>query len=124
MGYHISGLSPIHENIDAILEAPTNLKGLERFIGMVGYYREFLPQMTEIVDPLNRLRQKGQKTFRTVKKCLISPPVLIVPNWNEPFYMEADACDVSVGGILSQKDELSGTPGYTSTNWVLFSIIR
>ena len=121
VGYHISGegLSPIRENIDAILsfEAPTNLKGLERFIGMVGYYREFLPQMAEIVDPLNHLRQKGQpfvwsaeceKAFRTVKKCLISPPVLIVPNWNEPFYIEADACDVSVGGILSQKDELSG----------------
>ena len=59
--YHISGdgLSPIRENIDAILsfEALTNLKGLERFIGMVGYYREFLPQMAEIVDPLNHLRR-------------------------------------------------------------------
>ena len=64
VGYHISGngLSPIQGNVDAILSfpAPANTKELERFIGMVNYYREFLPSMAEIAEPLNRLRRKGQ----------------------------------------------------------------
>ena len=49
VGYHISsdGLSPIRSNIEAILSfsAPTNVKELEWFVGMVGYYREFLPKI-------------------------------------------------------------------------------
>ena len=64
VGYHISsqGLSPIYDNVKAILEfpAPTNRKELERFLGMAGYYREFLPRMAELAHPLNRLRKKGQ----------------------------------------------------------------
>ena len=64
VGYHISseGLTPIRSNVEAILSfpAPTNIKELERFVGMVGYYREFLPMMAEVVEPLNRLRKKGQ----------------------------------------------------------------
>ena len=64
VGYHISpnGVSPILANVEAILSfpAPANAEELGRFVGMVGYYREFLPLMAEIVEPLNRLRRKGQ----------------------------------------------------------------
>ena len=121
VGYHISsdGLSPIYDNVKDILAfpAPTNLKELERFLGMAGYYREFLPRMAELAEPLNRLRKKGQpfswtseceSSFQELKKCLASPPVLAFPDWKSPFYIEADACDHSVGGVLSQRDEATG----------------
>ena len=121
VGYHISsqGLSPIYDNVKAVLEfpAPTNRKELERFLGMAGYYREFLPRMAELAHPLNRLRKKGQpfawtaeceSSFQEIKKCLASPPVLAFPDWKSPFCIEADACDHSVGGVLSQKDDGTG----------------
>ena len=42
VGYHISaaGVSPIQANVEAITSfpAPTNVKELGRFVGMVGYY--------------------------------------------------------------------------------------
>ena len=41
-------------------------------------------------------------------KCIASPPVLVFPDWSAPFYVEADACDNSVGGTLSQKDSATG----------------
>ena len=121
VGYHISskGLSPIQANIEAITSfpAPTNIKELERFVGMSGYYREFMPRMAEFAEPLNRLRKKGQPfvwsdeceaAFKQIKLCLASPPVLAFPDWSAPFYIEAEACDHSVGGTLSQKDDRTG----------------
>ena len=74
---------------------------------MVGYYLEFIKGMAEISEPLKRLRREGQpfiwtgdchKAFESLCTCLVEPPVLIFPDWREPFYLEADASDVSVGG--------------------------
>ena len=67
--------------------------------------------MSDIAEPLNRLRKKGQpfiwdddcnKAFRTLKENLANPPVLAFPDWKEPFYIETDSSDFSVGGTLSQ----------------------
>ena len=93
---------------------PRNLKELERFIGMIGYYREFIPHLVRIVKPLNRLRRhrepfnwkhEHQEPFEQLKRSLASPLVLV---FRKLFYIEADACDVSVGGTLSQLNDLAG----------------
>ena len=84
---------------------------------MAGYYREFIPHMARIVEPLNHLRHHGepfdwkdehQEAFEQLKRSLASPPVLVFKDWSKPFYIEADACDVSVGGTLSQLNDLAG----------------
>ena len=95
---------------------PKDKKELGRFLGMVNFYREFIKDMAELAEPLNRLRREGQpfewdavcKTaFRKLCEALVSPPVLIFTDWQKPFYLECDASDVSVGGTLAQKDEAS-----------------
>ena len=64
VGHNISGqgVKPIYDNVEAIVNfsEPRNLKELERFIGMAGYYREFIPHMARIVEPLNHLRCLGE----------------------------------------------------------------
>ena len=130
VGLHLSGngVEPIRENVDAITDfpVPTTKKELERFLGMAGYYRQFVPTMSDIAEPLNRLRKKGQpfirdddcnKAFGSLKEKLANPPVLAFPDWKEPFYIETDSSDFSVGGTLSQlntKTETLQPIGYFS----------
>ena len=111
VGLHLSrnGVEPISENVDAITDfpVPTTKKELERFLGMAGYYRQFVPMMSDIAEPLNRLRKKGQpfvwdddcnKAFGSLKEKLANPPVLAFPDWEEPFYIETDSSDFQLEG--------------------------
>ena len=120
LGYHISskGIAPTETLIKDMLAVPEpkNKNELERFLGMVGYYRQFIENMSQISEPLNRLRRKGQAyvwdeecaaAFLKLKECLSTSPVLIYLNWSKPFYLEGDASDVAVGSVLSQFDENS-----------------
>ena len=56
LGHVVSaaGCSPLPENIKAIKNCPrpTCKKELQRFLGMVNYYRSFIPRMAEIAAPL------------------------------------------------------------------------
>ena len=117
VGHVISnqGISPAKENIQAVLEFPESkrLKELVPVLGMASYYRDFVKNMADIVEPLSRFRREGQPfewteeckvAFSALKHSLTAPPVLIYPDWTKPFVIEADASDVAVGGTLSQHD--------------------
>ena len=98
VGLHISanGVSPMSGMIKDIENMPihNNRKELERFLGMVVYYRQFIKDMSDISEPLNRLRRKGQpykwddscnSAFNKLKGCLTKPPVLAFPDWKKSF---------------------------------------
>jgi len=38
---------------------PLDLPELRAFLGLVGYYRQYIPDFAEIAQPLNRLTSKG-----------------------------------------------------------------
>ena len=78
---------------------------------MVNFYRRFIPNAAEIAAPLNELRKKGtkfvwgerqQKAFETLKEAIISPPVLRMPDFSQPFILQTDASSVALGAVLSQ----------------------
>ena len=57
--------------------APINIKGIRRFLGMVGYYRPFIKNFASIAKPLAELTRKDkpfewsdseQLTFETLRK--------------------------------------------------------
>ena len=93
---------------------PTNVKRLRSFLGLINYYREFLPKMADIATPLYRLTKKGvqwnwsrdcEESYLTLCRALTDNPVtLAYPDWNLPYYVEVDASGSAVGGVLSQKD--------------------
>jgi len=40
--------------------------------------------------------------FQKLKSALVSSPILAMPNDSDPFVLDTDACDVSIGAVLSQ----------------------
>lgn len=66
-GHMISeeGLKKSPDKVNAVLKAPRpeNLQQLRSFLGLVNYYRSFLPNLSTVLGPLNELLQ-GEKTWK------------------------------------------------------------
>nr|GEX41969.1 reverse transcriptase domain-containing protein [Tanacetum cinerariifolium] len=46
-----------------------------------------------------------KEAFRTLKENLTEAPILIAPNWDQPFEIMCDASDYAVGAVLGQRVE-------------------
>ena len=78
------------------LRPPNSVKGVRSFLGHAGFYRRFIKDFSKISRPLCNLLEKDVPfkfddeclaAFETLKKSLITVPVITVPDWNEPFEM-------------------------------------
>ncbi|XP_075473858.1 uncharacterized protein LOC142504902 [Primulina tabacum] len=45
------------------------------------------------------------QAFEKIKKALVTAPIMIVPDWNEPFELICDASDYAMGDVLGQRRE-------------------
>jgi len=90
---------------------PVNIKQLRGYLGLTGYYRRFVRDYAKIAAPLNKLTRKHQpfvwteecqQAFEQLKTRLTSPPILAMPNDDGPFILDTDACENSIGSVLSQ----------------------
>jgi hypothetical protein len=93
------------------LPPPTNVKGIHSFLGHAGFYGRFIKNFSQIARPLTHLLAKDVpfifteeclQSFHTLKKALISAPVIQPPNWYLPFEIMCEATDYAVGAVLSQ----------------------
>ena len=50
-----------------------------------------------------RWTEEQQKAFDELNHLVCLNPILMIPLDNAPFWMEVDASDYAIGGILSQK---------------------
>ncbi|XP_068207459.1 uncharacterized protein [Palaemon carinicauda] len=116
LGYVIGSgeVSPVAAKIDAItkLSCPRSRREVRKFLGMVGYYRRFCKNFSEVVAPLTDLTSSKRKfvwtpvceeAFRRAKDFLTSSPVLKAPDFGSPFAVEVDASDLGIGAVLLQK---------------------
>jgi hypothetical protein len=96
------------------LPPPTNVKGIHSFLGHVGFYLRFIQNFSQIAQPLTHLLAKDVpfifmeeclQSFHTLKKALISTPVIQPPDWHLPFEIMCDASDYAVGAVLSQSKD-------------------
>jgi hypothetical protein len=93
------------------LPCPVNIKGIRSFLGHAGLYRRFIKDFSQISRPLINLLAKDVpfeftdeclNAFHTLKKALISAPIIQPPDWSLPFEIMCDASDYSVGVVLGQ----------------------
>ena len=120
LGHHISenALQPRAETVEKVLKAPVpcNKKQLRAFLGLVGFYRRFIPNYAAIAAPLTDATRKGapnevewteaqNNAFRELKTRVVNPPILRLPNLNSVFFLQTDASSSGLGAMLAQEDE-------------------
>jgi len=93
---------------------PVSVKEVRSLLGLAGYYRRFVKNYASIAAPLHCLTKKDQpfiwteetqKAFEALKEVLTSPPVLAMPNDTGEFVLDTDACDRTIGAVLSQMQD-------------------
>ncbi|XP_073061949.1 uncharacterized protein [Primulina eburnea] len=70
----------------------------ESYSPYVDHQRRLNPAMKEVVRA---------EAFNRIKKALISAPIMIVPDWKEPFELMCDASDYAVGAALGQRRDIA-----------------
>ena len=92
-GHIVSGedITPLPEKPSSIkrMLPPKTPKEVKQFLGLIGYYRKFVPRFSDIARPLNALTRKDieykwtqqcQDSFELLKTSLMSDPILTYPD--------------------------------------------
>jgi len=81
-------------------------------LGLTNYYRQFVKDFAKIAQPLNNLTRKEEKwkwedkqqrAFKQLKQVFMSRPLLVAPDIDKKFRVEANASNFVTGGVLSIK---------------------
>lgn len=121
LGYKVSaaGIQPLFSKVQAIQDfpVPKNIKELRRFLGMLNFYRRFIPAAASIQAPLNELLT-GPKTrgsqpiemtpellsvFNKCKHSLLQATLLVHPDPQAKLAIQTDASDTAIGAVLQQR---------------------
>lgn len=121
LGYLINseGSKPLPEKVQAIddYKLPTTVKDLKRFLGMINFYRRFIPHAAEAQAILHTIPNgnkkndktkidwtiERQKAFEHCKSQLRNAALLAHPTQNDPLALVTDASDLAIGATLQQK---------------------
>jgi hypothetical protein len=92
---------------------PQDNKQLQHFLGMVNFYRRFLPNCAQVLIPLTDLLRGGakilqltattQEAYQQAKRLQAAVESLQHPARNAEFSLAADASDTHIGGVTQKK---------------------
>ena len=118
LGHRISskGIKVDRAKIEVIekLPPPANVKGMRSFLGHAEFYRRFIKDISQITKPFCKLLIKDTQfefsdeclhAFETLKKKLVSAPIIVSLDWNLPFELMCDASDYAIGAVLGQRKD-------------------
>ena len=122
LGHHVSsgGVAPLEDRVLAIrsYSTPTSVRQLQKFLGLVNFYRRFIPRCAEITEPLCSILRQPKTTkradtfvwsdaaaaaFDAVKCALADATMLVYPVSGCPLNVAVDASNVAVGAVLQQQ---------------------
>jgi len=93
--------------------SPTSVSAVRSFMGFCNFYRKFIPDFSNIVQPLLSLTKKNtawqwlldcEFSFLKLKEAFLKQPVLRYPNTDLPFFVMTDTSLFASGAVLMQKD--------------------
>ena len=113
LGHRVSkkGVAPLEDKVTAIreLSRPCTMKELRRYLGMVNFYRRFIPGVAKTLAPLHSLllphkhsrknvewNEVVEASFIAVKQQLADTTMLAFPVLNAPIQLVTDASDTAV----------------------------
>ncbi|XP_043229035.1 uncharacterized protein K02A2.6-like [Amphibalanus amphitrite] len=114
LGHRITadGIHPTEEKIQAIrnMKRPDDVKELQSMLGIINFYRRFLPNLSTQLQPLNQLLQKEarwswtpacEKVFQQLKSALSEDDVLVHYDEEKPIKLSCDASSYGLGAVIS-----------------------
>ena len=115
------GIQPLPEKLESISKMPTpkNAKQVKQFLGLVGYYRKFVPRFADISRILTKLTRKNEefkwtteceKCFQLLKEYLQEAPILRYPDPAASYTLYTDASKYAYAGVLTQTVEDTDHP--------------
>ncbi|PIK63042.1 hypothetical protein BSL78_00049 [Apostichopus japonicus] len=122
LGHKLSskGISPLPEKVQAIAEfpKPNSLRKLREYLGLINFYRRFIPRCSSILHPLTDLlagkkpksapidwNDEASESFEESKRALANATLLTHPDSSKPLSLMVDASDKALGGVLQQNIE-------------------
>ena len=87
------------------------MRDIRSFIGLAGYYRRHVPNFAMLAQTLTNLtkndvpfewKKEHQIVFEELKRILGTEPLLIYPDFTQPFIVACDASTKALGATLSQ----------------------
>lgn len=124
LGHRVSkdGISPLPAKVQTIRNFPTpsTQQQLREFLGLINFYRRFIPGCAGILQPLTSLltsratdlhwTPQAMQAFSTIKQTLADSTLLSHPAPGVPLTLMTDASDTAVGAVLQQFVEESWRP--------------
>eukprot|EP00731_Ephydatia_muelleri_P038117 Em0659g1a len=126
---HVVTRDGIHtdpEKVNAVSKwpVPTSGRDVQQFLGLVGYYRNYIQSFATIAKPLYQLTERGREfdwskecsiSFQELRSRLVAAPILAFPDFSKTFLLDTDACETGIGAVLSQEhDGLERVVAYAS----------
>ena len=118
LGHLVSGegIEPLPEKLEAVrkMPPPTTPREIRQFLGLVGYYRKFVPKFADIARPLTNLTKldvpyewtnRCQEAFEFLKQMLLKEPILKYPDPSKPYTLFTDASKFAWACVLTQEYE-------------------
>ena len=91
--------------------SPKSLTEVRSFLGFCNFYHHFIHDFSKVSQPLHALMTKDAKwqwtskeavTFQHLKDLICSHPVLVFPEDDCQYLVEADSSNYATGAVLSQ----------------------
>jgi len=115
LGFVLSkeGIQPDPSKVQAIvdLKPPATVTEVQRFMGMVTFLAKFIPNRSEILEPITSLLKSNnefiwglpqERAFSKVKEILASKPCLTMYDPMKPSILSCDASKKGLGAVLLQ----------------------
>ena len=108
------GIVLVPEKLESVeqMPPPTKPKEVKFFLGLIGYYRKFMPKFADIARSLNALTRKdvdfewtdiSQQSIELLKNKLLEEPILQYPDPNKPYVLFTDASKYAWSFALPQE---------------------
>jgi len=120
LGFLISkkGYSPLETLVEKFSSAPFPTRDqLRSWFGLLNMFRDFLPDMTQVESAFSAVRKKNapwlltsamRSAFDYAQEQVARIDLLVFPDDEKPFYVDADASHLGCGAMLYQHD-VTGT---------------
>ena len=115
----VDGVDVMESKVEAIkkLPLPNTRKELKRVIGMINYYHRFIPNLAEVMAPLNEISGGSKASNRAIIKLtdgqikayhdtialLVEAATISYEDHTKPLILFTDASDSHVGAVLEQE---------------------